>query len=60
MIAWIVSNAGTLLVSAALIGIVTGIIRKMIRDKKQWKSCCGGDCSHCSHCGTGGSCHTNK
>ncbi|WP_163428001.1 FeoB-associated Cys-rich membrane protein [Eubacterium pyruvativorans] len=60
MIAWIVSNAGTLLVSAALIGIVTGIIRKMIRDKKQGKSCCGGDCSHCSHCGTGGSCHTNK
>lgn len=57
MIAWIVSNAGTLLVSAALIGIVTGIIRKMIRDKKQGKSCCGGDCSHC---GTGSSFHPNK
>lgn len=54
MISWIISNGGTLLVSAVLIAVVAGIVRKMRKDKKQGKSCCGGDCGHC---GMGCSCH---
>ena len=44
---------GTIVVLAALAGIVVLVIRSMIRDKKQGKSLqCGGDCSHCGgHCG---------
>lgn len=44
---------GTVIVSAALAGVVCLIIRSMIHDKKNGKSIqCGGDCSHC-----GGHCH---
>lgn len=44
---------GTALIGIILIGIVTLIIHKMIKDKKQGKSIhCGGDCKHC-----GGHCH---
>lgn len=43
---------GTILVSVILAAAVAGIIRGMIRDKKNGKSpTCGGDCKHC-----GGSC----
>ncbi len=44
---------GTIVVLAALAGIVVLVIRSMIRDKKRGKSLqCGGDCSHCGgHCG---------
>lgn len=44
---------GTLVVGLALAGVVSLIIKSMIRDKKNGKSIqCGGDCSHC-----GGHCH---
>ncbi len=44
---------GTVIVLAALAGIVVLVIRSMIRDKKKGKSLqCGGDCGHCGgHCG---------
>ncbi|RHQ75426.1 FeoB-associated Cys-rich membrane protein [Firmicutes bacterium AF22-6AC] len=44
---------GTVVVLAILAGVVTLIVRKMIKDKKNGKSIqCGGDCSHCGgHCG---------
>ncbi len=41
---------GTMVVLAGLTGIVFLIIRSMIRDKKNGKSNCGGDCSHCRGC----------
>lgn len=41
---------GTMVVLAGLTGIVFLIIRNMIRDKKNGKSNCGGDCSHCRGC----------
>lgn len=42
----------TIIVLAVLAGIVSLIIRSMIKDKKNGKSLqCGGDCSHCGgHC----------
>jgi len=44
---------GTVIVLAALAGVVALVIRSMIRDKKSGKSLqCGGDCKHCGgHCG---------
>lgn len=50
MLSWIVANLGTIIVSVVLILIVTGIIIVMIRDKKQGKSTCGGNCAHCKMC----------
>ena len=41
---------GDILIIAGLVLIVTGVVTKMIKDKKSGKTCCG-DCSHC-----GGSC----
>lgn len=41
---------GTVIVVVALGAIVGLIIRSMIRDKKNGKSSCGGDCSHCKGC----------
>lgn len=43
---------GTMIVGLILIGIVTLIIRSMVRDKKKGKSLqCGMDCKNCSgHC----------
>lgn len=39
---------GTLLVGLIVAGVVTLVIRSMIRDKKKGKSIqCGGDCGHC-------------
>lgn len=40
---------GTIITGAILIGIVTLIIRSMIRDKKNGKSC-GGECGRCKGC----------
>lgn len=43
---------GTILVGGILVGIVTLIIRNMLKAKKEGKSAvCGGDCKHCGgHC----------
>ncbi|MBO4759191.1 MAG: FeoB-associated Cys-rich membrane protein [Spirochaetaceae bacterium] len=41
---------GTLVVGLILAGIVSGIIVKMLRDKKSGKNCSG--CSSCSMCGS--------
>lgn len=47
---WLIANMGTILVTLVLILIVAGIIHTMIRDKKQGKSTCGGNCAHCKMC----------
>ncbi|MDE6971035.1 MAG: FeoB-associated Cys-rich membrane protein [Eubacterium sp.] len=41
---------GTIVVLAGLTVVVSMIIRGMIRDRKQGKSGCGGDCSRCRGC----------
>lgn len=50
MIAWLISNIGTLITLLVLIAVVIFIIKVMIKDKKQGKSTCGGNCAHCKMC----------
>lgn len=57
MISWISDNIGTIVISLILIAIVTGIIVKMVRDKKKGKSSCGCNCGCCS---MNGACHPKK
>ncbi len=59
MLNWLASNLATILISLVLLAIVALIVRYLIRQKKQGKSSCGGNCSCCggfSH-GQGGSGH---
>ena len=43
---------GTVIVTAVLLAIVGGIVYSMVKDKKNGKSSCGGNCQHCSmNCG---------
>ena len=48
MLAWITANLGTVAVILILVGIVTAIIAKMKKDKKQGKTSCGCGCEHCA------------
>ena len=50
MIAFITGNIGTILISLALALTVIAIIRKIITDKKQGKTTCGGNCASCGMC----------
>ena len=50
MAEWLSQNLGTILITIILVLIVTGIVMKLIRDKKQGKSSCGGNCAHCNAC----------
>ncbi len=54
MVQWLADNLGNLIISLVLIAVVAGIIVTMIRDKRQGKSSCGCNCSHCAMSGT---CH---
>ena len=54
MIQKIMENAGTIVVSLMLIGLVTRVIIRLRKDKKQGKSSCGGNCGCCP---MAGSCH---
>ena len=47
---WLASNAANIIVTAVLIAVVTLIVRKMIRDRKDGKSSCGGNCGSCGLC----------
>lgn len=38
---------GTILIAVILIAIVAAIIYKLVKDKKQGKSSCGGSCGCC-------------
>ena len=54
MFQWIGENAGTILVSLVLIGVITLIFVRLRKDKKQGKTSCGGNCGCCP---MGGACH---
>ena len=54
MFQWIGENAGTVIVSIALVALVAGIVIRMYKDKKQGKTSCGGNCGCCP---MSGSCH---
>ena len=53
MFSWIGANLSTILISIVLIAIVTFISLSLIRQKRQGKSSCGGNCAHC-----GAQCHS--
>lgn len=57
MLQWISANIGTILISLVLLTVVALIIRSMMRDKKQGKSSCGGNCAGCAACGA---CHNKS
>ena len=50
----IAENAGTILISLALAGLVTLIVIRLRKDKKQGKPSCG---CNCGNCPMAGSCH---
>jgi len=54
MYAWLIDNLGNIVVSLILICIVTAVIVRMAKDKKQGKSSCGCGCEHCA---MHGKCH---
>ncbi len=51
---WISANAGTLVILLVLAAVVTLIVRKMLRDRKQGRTSCGCGCEHCA---MSGRCH---
>jgi len=52
MIDWIINNISTILVSLVLLGFVSLVIRKMLRDKKKGVTSCGTSCSGCAMAGS--------
>ena len=52
MVQWIGENTGTMIVCIALIALVTGIIIRLHKDKKQGKSSCGYNCECCPMAGS--------
>ena len=54
MFQWIGENMGTIIVSIALIALVTGIVIRMRKDRSQGKSSCG---CNCGCCPMASSCH---
>lgn len=56
MLSFLGINLSTLIVGAIVFLIVGLVIRKMILDKKNHKSSCGGGCANCPSAGL---CHRN-
>jgi hypothetical protein len=52
MIDWLIGNISTILVSLILIGLVTIVIRKIIKDKKRGITSCGTSCNGCAMSGS--------
>lgn len=55
MFDFLVNNASTIIVGAAVAALLAFVIIKMVKDKKKGKSSCG--CS-CAGCPSAGACHT--
>ena len=47
-------NAGTIIITLLLAGMIYAIVRKLRRDKSQGKTFCG---CNCGNCPMAGSCH---
>ena len=52
---WLAANLSTIIIT--LVVIVGLILRSMVRDKKNGKSSCGGNCGSCGGCSA---CHPTK
>ncbi|NCB63616.1 MAG: FeoB-associated Cys-rich membrane protein [Clostridia bacterium] len=55
--AWLIENLATILISLALVAVVTAIVVDLIRKKREGKSSCGCGCSSCP---SSSICHTKK
>jgi len=51
MLAWIISNGTTIIVSLILLAVVALVIRKLLKDKKRGITSCGTSCSGCAMAG---------
>lgn len=54
MVQWLTDNLGNILISLLLAAVVILAVHKIIKDKRQGKSSCG---CNCSHCAMSGACH---
>lgn len=52
MLAWIIGNGTTIIVSLILLTIVALVIRKLRKDKKRGITSCGTSCSNCAMAGS--------
>ena len=50
MVLWLTQNIGTIIILLILIAMITAIVYVLIKDKKQGKSTCGGNCAQCKMC----------
>ena len=50
MLTWMNANMGNLIVSLILVAVAAAVIFKLIKDKKNGISSCGGNCAHCGMC----------
>ena len=57
MLAWLMENRATIIISAVLVLAVAAIIVSMIRSKRKGKSSCGCGCAGCA---MNGACHPAK
>ncbi len=57
MLAWLMENMATIVISAVLVLLVAAAIISMIRGKRKGKSSCGCGCAGCA---MSGACHPAK
>lgn len=57
MLAWIMGNMATIIISAVLLLVVAAVIASMVRGKRKGKSSCGCGCAGCA---MNGACHSGK
>ena len=57
MFNWLMQNIATILISIALMAVTALIIARLVRQKKQGKSCCG---CNCANCAMRGSCYSQQ
>ena len=50
MLSWLSENLTTIILTLILTAVVVLIIVKMIRDKRQGKTSCSGNCASCGIC----------
>lgn len=55
MLHWIDANLGTILITLLLLVLTGGIVKSLVRKKKQGKCNC-----NCAHCAMQKACHTPK
>ena len=57
MLAWLMENMATIIISAVLVLLVAAVIASMVRGKRKGKSSCGCGCAGCA---MNGACHPTK